>query len=414
MPSPLPAIGTNSPSQVSTRFTHVGQQSPDTGESFPPVWNRAVKPAPGASAASTKRSDASAPTLASSGAIVRTPGPATKREDSAPVVLAADLAPQPQGPTLAKKTPESLMAQPLTTAPPSQPTVLFEAFALPERAEPAAPSAPDVPSTSGDTPMNSVRDDEQTSADLGALVFQLSLDSPDTSKRQPTQAGGSQQEVPAFQSLEEPSTTSARSDSPDLEAKQQNQEQSPASPQPAPVPTDSIASEFGFQTPVSYAAHTLEPRVENAPAAASTRTVENVSNPDPPVARSVDRIGLTLRGADDQVVRVAVNRSGDLVQVGVHTSNTGLASQLRVSVPDLVRRLDLQGYETRVSMAQSSYSLSAPSAIASAHTQFRSGADSNGNTKSNGNLAHQDEPRQQRQRNPQRAWRELVSKMQAE
>jgi hypothetical protein len=142
--------------------------------------------------------------------------------------------------------------------------------------------------------------------------------------------------------------------------------------------------------------------------------VENVSNPDPPVARSVDRIGLTIRGADDLVVRVAVNRSGDLVQVGVHTSNTGLASQLRVSVPDLVRRLDLQGYETRVSMAQSSYSLSAPSAIASAHTQFRSGADSNGNTKSNGNLAHQDEPRQQRQRNPQRAWRELVSKMQAE
>ena len=79
------------------------------------------------------------------------------------------------------------------------------------------------------------------------------------------------------------------------------------------------------------------------------------------MAPSIDHIGLTIRGADDQVVRVEISQSGELVQVGVHTGNSDLASELRASVPELVHRLDQQGYESRVSMPVSSLSsLAAP------------------------------------------------------
>ena len=130
------------------------------------------------------------------------------------------------------------------------------------------------------------------------------------------------------------------------------------------------------------------------------------------MAPSIDRIGLTIRGADDQVVRVEISQSGDLVQVGVHTGNNDLASELRASVPELVHRLDQQGYESRLSMPVSSFASLAPPVIAGAHSEFRSGADQNGNAKSNGDAAPQDELRQQRQRNPQRGWRELASQLQ--
>ena len=125
----------------------------------------------------------------------------------------------------------------------------------------------------------------------------------------------------------------------------------------------------------------------------------------------MDRVGLTIRGADDQVVRVQINQSGELVQVGVHTGNNALANELRISVPELVSRLGQQGYESKVSMPLSPSI--APAVVASAQSGFRSGADtSGGNTKSNGNVAFQEEPRQQRQRNPQRAWQELASQLQ--
>ncbi len=130
------------------------------------------------------------------------------------------------------------------------------------------------------------------------------------------------------------------------------------------------------------------------------------------MAPSIDHVGLTLRGADNQVVRVEISQSGELVQVGVHTGNTDLASELRASVPDLMHRLDQQGYESRVSMPASSLSSLAAPVVASAHSEFRSGTDQNGNAKSSNDAAPQEELRQQRQRNPQRAWRELASQLQ--
>jgi hypothetical protein len=66
-----------------------------------------------------------------------------------------------------------------------------------------------------------------------------------------------------------------------------------------------------------------------------------------------------------------------------------------------------------VSMPASSLSSLAAPVIASAHSEFRSGTDHNGNTKSNSDAAPQEELRQQqRQRNPQRTWRELASQLQ--
>jgi hypothetical protein len=228
-------------------------------------------------------------------------------------------------------------------------------------------------------------------------------------------ASAEQAEAAAFQSDEEvPSTPQTHTGASDSDAKDQDPQQEPTPlPQLAPIGTEgTIASQFGFQTPFSFAAQIAAPKTESTPAAAYTRTAENVSTPDLPTTQSVDRVGLTIQGADNQVVRVEINQSGELVQVGVRTPNNDLANELRGSVPELVRRLDQQGYESRVSMPASSYASLAPAVMASAHSGFRSGADSNGNAKSNGSAAPQEEPRQQRQRNPQRAWRELASQLQ--
>ncbi len=84
-------------------------------------------------------------------------------------------------------------------------------------------------------------------------------------------------------------------------------------------------------------------------------------------------------------MRVEINQSGEMVQVGVNTANTDLANELRISVPELVHRLDQQGYESKVTMPSSpSFSSLMPVSIATAHSEFRSGADTNGNAKSNG------------------------------
>jgi hypothetical protein len=296
-----------------------------------------------------------------------------------------------------------------------EPTVPVEVFAL---AEPVASSA-SVATANPETPAaDSIEESAQPSPDPGSpdpgsLAFQLSLNSPQSESR--AQAKPAEQtEVPEFLSEEEifsaPEKNTGASDS---DTKNQNQQEQPPAAAQLPTATDgTVASQFGFQTPFSFATQIPLAKTEITPTAASTRTPENVSTPDLPTAPSVDRVGLTIRGAGDQVVRVQINQSGELVQVGVHTGNSSLANELRISVPELVGRLGQQGYESKVTMPSTSFVNSSPAVIAAAQSGFRSGADTSGNAKSNGNFASHEEPRQQRQRNPQRSWQELASQLQ--
>jgi len=346
-----------------------------------------------------------------SGKSANSPDATPAKSNPAPVVVATDPAPAADptaDPPLILKTVEPPAEQPHSTPEPALPV---EGFALPEPVASSASVAAEIPAT---PPTESTQDDTQAPVDPGNLVFQLSLNSSEPAQKAQI-APAEQAETPAFLSGEEvPSTPQTHAAASDSDTNNQNQqEQPPPLPQLPSAGTDgTIASQFGFQTPLSFAAQIPAAKTDNIPAAASPRAAENVSTPDLPMAGSVDRVGLTIRGADDQVVRVEINQSGELVQVGVRTGNNDLANELRASIPELVHRLDQQGYESRVSMPSSSYASLAPAVIASAHSGFRSGADTNGNTKSNGNAAPEDEPRQQRQRNPQRAWRELASQLQ--
>jgi len=336
------------------------------------------------------------------------PDPAPLKSNPAPVEVATDPTPLADLPIMLK-TGEPPADQPHSSPEPEP--VPVEVFALPEPAASSASVAAEIPVT---PPTESSQDNTQAPADPGNLVFHLSL-SPSEAAPKAQIKPAEQAETAAFQGGEEvPSTPQTHTGASDSDTKNQDQQEQPTPlPQLSPiVPDGTIASQFGFQTPLSFAAQIAAPKAETTPAAAATRTAENVSAPDLPMAPSVDRVGLTIQGADNQVVRVEINQSGELVQVGVRTPNNDLANELRGSVPELVRRLDQQGYESRVSMPSSSYASLAPAVMAGAHAGFRSGADSNANAKSNGSAAPQEEPRQQRQRNPQRTWRELASQLQ--
>jgi hypothetical protein len=342
-----------------------------------------------------------------SGNSANNPDPAPTKSNPAPVVVATDPMPAADPPFMLK-TVEPPEDQPHST---SEPAVPVEVFALPEPVASSASVAAEIPVT---PPAESIQNDTQAPVDPGNLVFQLSLNSSEPAQKAQIAPAEQAETAPLLSGEGIPSTPQTHTGASDSDTQNQNQqEQPPPVPQLPPAGVDgTIASQFGFQTPLSFAAQIPASITANTPTAASPRTAENVSTPDLPMAPSVDRVGLTIRGADDQVVRVEINQSGELVQVGVHTGNSDLANELRASVPELVRRLDQQGYESRLSMPSSSFASLAPAVIGSAHAGFRSGADTNGNTKSNGNTAPQDEPRQQRQRSPQRAWRELASQLQ--
>jgi hypothetical protein len=337
--------------------------------------------------------------------------PVATKADPVPIIVATDPTPAPEPPAILK-TVEPSADQPHSTLEPGLPVAVI---ALPEPLAPSTSVAAEIPVTppTESTQTESTQDDTRTLVDPGNLVFQLSLDSSEPAPHAPI-APAEQAETAALLSGEEVrSTPQTHAGASEGDSTDQNQQEQAPLPQLLPAGTDgTIASQFGFQTPLSFAAQIPVAKTENAPVAASPRPAENVSTPDLPMAPSVDRVGLTIRGADDQVVRVEINQSGELVQVGVRTGNSDLANELRASVPELMHRLDQQGYESRVSMPSSSYASLAPAVIASAHAGFRSGADTSGYAKSYGNPAPQDELRQQRQRNPQRAWRELASQLQ--
>jgi hypothetical protein len=294
-----------------------------------------------------------------------------------------------------------------TTQPTEQPVILIEPFSLPEAAAPSTPAgAPAPPAASVDGTQN----EAPATVDPGDLVFQLFLNTSKTPTPSANNGTQQQSETSTFEPVEEISMAEQkRAGEASTDAKNQDQQEQQPPPQNLPIGAEStIASQFGFQTS-SFAAHIAVPRAEVAAPAAPTRAVDNVSLSDQPAAAAVDRIALTIRGANDETVRVEINQAGEMVRVGVNTADPDLASELRVSIPELVHRLDQQGYDSKVTIPSLS---SSPILTATAHSEFRSGADTNGNTKSNTNLTSQDEPRQQRQRNPQRAWRELASQLQ--
>jgi len=414
VPILIPAVSPLSSSAPGLHAARAGQPSGDPSESFQPVWNNATQ----AKAASSRDNPSNTGTSGNAGSKslangknAKGPDPAAKKSDPAPVVTASE--PQAQPPTLLKAL-EAAAEQPRQIP---RPVPQLDQPAFIETLTPASPAIDTASATAPapvSPPADSSPNDSPAPVDPGALVFQLSLNPGEAAKAQSAPAAvDSKEEAPVFLTPEEVSAAqqacAAESGS---ETKNQNQQQPPQPlPQPLPAGTDgTIASQFGFQSPLSLASHLNVPKPElTAPAPA--RTIENVSTPDLPMASTVDRIALTIRGSDDQVVRVAINQSGSLVQVNVNAANSDLANQLRISVPELVHHLDKQGYDPRVSMPSSPLS-SLPVSIATAHSEFRSGADTNGNTKSNSDLTSQDEPRQQRQRPPHRAWRELASELQ--
>jgi hypothetical protein len=360
------------------------------------------------------------------------PDGSTEKSDPAPVIAAIDptaVADEALMLKIAEAASQSAPAsQPAPASPPvpaSQPhsnpepaAVPVQIVALPQPA--AAPSVSVAAQASSTPAADSSEDDTREPVQSGNLIFQLSLDPSEPTQKARITPTGEENETTSFLSAEDvPSSPPPQAGASGSDAKSQDQQeqQSPLlpqiSPQLSPAAIDgTIASQFGFQTPLSYAVQTSAPKTEGIAAPAPSPMAENASAPDLPMAPSIDHVGLTLRGADNQIVRVEISQSGELVQVGVHTGNTDLASELRASVPELMHRLDQQGYESRVSMPAASLSSLAAPVIASAHSEFRSGADQNGNTKSNSDAAPQEELRQQRQRNPQRAWRELASQLQ--
>jgi len=333
---------------------------------------------------------------------------AAEKSNPAPFIVAADPTPVAD-PAILLKTFEAPAIQPRSSPEPATPV---EVFVLPE---PVAPSVSIAPQIIATPPTDSAEGDAPTPGEPGNLVFQLSLDSSGHAQKAQTDPAQPEETVPFLSSeaLRSDSQTQNGASGSDAKSENQQNQQPPSLPQlPAAGGDGTIASQFGFETPLSFAWQTAAPKTESMAAPVAPRTPETVSTPDLPMAQSIDRVGLTMRGADDQVVRVEITQSGDLVQVGVHTGNNDLASELRASVPELVHRLDQQGYESRVSMPAASFASLAPAVIAGAHAEFRSGADAHGNPKSNADAGPQEELRQQRQKNPQRTWRELASQLQ--
>ena len=384
--TPNQTSGTNSGQKPASKSSKDGSAESE------PAGNSAPKTASGKNANGSDSGDA-----------------ASAKSNIAPVEAAID-APRAEDPALMLKTAETATEQPHSTPETAVPAV--EAFALPDAAALSASASANSPAPAATAP---VQDETQSPAGPGSLVFQLSLNTPGSGQKTPISPEAQAEAAVLANGEEESSAPQTQSGAADTGTKNQSEQQQPLSLPQLPLTGNdgTIASQFGFQTPLSFAAQVPVAKTENTATAALTRTSENVSTPDVPMAPSVDRVGLTIRGADDQVVRVEINQTGELVQVGVHTGNSDLASELRASVPELVRRLDQQGFESKLSMGASSFTSLAAPVIASAHSEFRSGADANGNSRSNGNAnAPQEEPREQRQRNPQRSWRELASQLQ--
>src|SRR5208283_1355734 len=128
--------------------------------------------------------------------------------------------------------------------------------------------------------------DPQAPVDPGSLAFQLTLNSPTpTSKTQTTptdaETNTDQPDATFLLRVETPSVpaTSARGgESP--ESRNQSQEEPSPSMQSLTGSDATVASQFGFQTPLSFAAQFPATKTEAPAPASPTRTAENASAAD--------------------------------------------------------------------------------------------------------------------------------------
>jgi hypothetical protein len=104
----------------------------------------------------------------------------------------------------------------------------------------------------------------------------------------------------------------------------------------------------------------------------------------------VQKMGLTIRGADDQVVRLQISQSNGSVRVEAHAEDASLARHLSTSLPELVDRLDRQGYAPAVTSTPTSHR----------DVDARDGGGSGG----------EQQPKKQRERS-KNAWRALASQL---
>ncbi len=176
---------------------------------------------------------------------------------------------------------------------------------------------------------------------------------------------------------------------------------------PAQLAGPASAPTFIMAAPVE-ATSAQASRTNNETAAATARPNAGSTVAQPKTAfPSLQSIGVLVRAAD-QVIRLQVRQTMGTVRVAVHSDDAALNEQLRNSLPQLVRRLDEQGFQPRVSLAPIG-----PAAVVlhhdTAHADMHSRDGSYGKDDAS---RQQQQQQQQRQRQSQRAWQGLASELQ--
>jgi len=159
------------------------------------------------------------------------------------------------------------------------------------------------------------------------------------------------------------------------------------------------------QSPSSLVSHTG--RDQSSLQSPTTRRSEHVAPLPPPQSAPavLQRMDVILRGAD-QVVRLDIRQSMGSVRVAVHSDDAALAARLRDSLPELLNRLDDRGLQARVTSLGGQSTIPSPARTESGNT---AGKDADGSSRDM--TWHQ---QQQKERNPQRAWRAATWKLHEE
>ncbi len=210
------------------------------------------------------------------------PDGSTEKSNPAPVIAAIDPTPVVDE-ALMLKTAEAPASQPTPASPPSPASephsnpepaaVPVQIVALPQPV--AAPSVSVAAQGPATPPAESSEDDSREPVDAGNLIFQLSLDPSEPAQKARIAQTAEENETTAFLSGEDiPSNPPAQpsASGSDTKSQDQQEQQSPFLPQISPAGIDgTIASQFGFQTPLSYALQTSAPKTESIAAPASSR-----------------------------------------------------------------------------------------------------------------------------------------------
>lgn len=139
---------------------------------------------------------------------------------------------------------------------------------------------------------------------------------------------------------------------------------------PAPQPEVPRANNFAFQVNLEFASLKQPGRTDGSvkvsalTQAAVSRSLARatvdkefagklqkaieIEAPEPKATTtSVQRFSVLIRGAD-QLVRLLVHQAAGQVKVAVHADNRELSTQLRESVPELLKDFDRQGYQSQL------------------------------------------------------------------